>query len=532
MPSDHRDCFVIMPYGDRHDGQRFSDRYEHIIKRAVEGFRASGQRPFKCTRADEVHRSGSIQRDFAERLRTADVVIADLSGNNANVLYELGIRHALKSGTILIAERGSAPPFNISQERVIFFDDSGRRAAIRAIRAALAAGQDFSQPDSPVLINRVQREPQIPRWWRSRDGGMHPPNGLWLEVLLRLDQGLPTLHFSFFRIRYDDSAHLHPFVMEGHSFRGNGQEHSSWNTKYFRIKTADENEITIEYIYVARFAAGQKRAGYGVTTFEVGSSRTMTSGGGYYFAAEETPPYRCSYKIRRVDRALLQRLRRTSLRLEARELRSVVPALKRLVDSGRLAFDMSDALPLSVTPAPSTSPTPKARDAFLDAAIDEALAGFKAGGIPIGSVLALDGRIIGRGHNKRVQDGSPILHAEMDCLNRAGRLTAAEYRRAVMYTTLSPCAMCTGAILLYGIPTVVIGENRTFRGPEELLAGNGVQLHLVNDPQCFDMMQNFIRDHPGLWNEDIGKPIARKKRKSKGPEGPYRRRRTATSAIK
>lgn len=519
MPSDYRDCFVIMPYGGKAD-QRFSDRYEQIIKPAVKGFRAPGERRFKCTRADEVRRPGSIPRDFAERLRTADVVIADLSGNNPNVLYELGIRHALKSGTILIAQLDSVPPFNISQERVIFFDDTGRRgrrAAIREIRAALAAGQDLSQPDSPVLQNRLQREPQIPDWWRSRDGGIHPPKGVWLEVLLRLDQGLPTLDFSFFRIRYDDSAHLHPFVMEGHSFRGSGREHSDWNTKYLRIKTADQNEITIEYIYVARFAAGQKRAGYGVTTFDVGTARKMTSGGGYYFAAEETPPYRCSYKVRRVDRGLLKLLGRRSLPFDPPQLRGVVPRLKRLIESGRLPLDMSDAAPHAVgAPGSPAPPKPKSRDAFLDAAIEEALAGRDAGGIPIGSVLVIDGRIVGRGHNKRVQDGSPILHAEMDCLNQAGRLTAADYRRAVIYTTLSPCAMCTGAILLYRIPTVVIGENRTFRGPEDLLAGGGVQLHLVDDSQCFRIMQDFIRDCPQLWNEDIGERQSRSRRSKRG----------------
>ena len=231
---------------------------------------------------------------------------------------------------------------------------------------------------------------------------------------------------------------------------------------------------------------------------------------GYYFAAEETPPYRCAYKVRRVDPGLLRLLNRSSLPFDPAQLRKVVPVLKRLVESGRLPFDLSDAAPLAVgAPGVPAQPRVKSRDAFLDAAIEEASTGRDAGGIPIGSVLVLDGRIIGRGHNKRVQDGSPILHAEMDCLNQAGRLTAAEYRRSVIYTTLSPCAMCTGAILLYGIPTVVIGENRTFRGPEELLAGRGVQLHLVDDPACIRMMKDFIRDHPALWNEDIGEPLRR-----------------------
>ena len=143
-------------------------------------------------------------------------------------------------------------------------------------------------------------------------------------------------------------------------------------------------------------------------------------------------------------------------------------------------------------------------DPFLDAAIDEAGLGLAEGGIPIGSVLVLDDQIVGRGHNRRVQKGSPILHGEMDALENAGRLVAFEYRRATIYTTLSPCAMCTGAILLYGIPMVVIGENRTFLGGEELLRDNGVEVVVVDDQRCVDMMTGFIEARPELWNEDIG----------------------------
>lgn len=144
-------------------------------------------------------------------------------------------------------------------------------------------------------------------------------------------------------------------------------------------------------------------------------------------------------------------------------------------------------------------------DAYLSAAIDEARAGLAEGGIPIGSTLVLDGRIVGRGHNRRVQKGSAILHAEMDCLENAGRLSAEQYRRATLYSTLSPCDMCSGVTLLYGIPRVVIGENRTFRGPEEYLRSRGVELTIVNDATCISMMQDFIRQHPQLWNEDIGR---------------------------
>lgn len=144
------------------------------------------------------------------------------------------------------------------------------------------------------------------------------------------------------------------------------------------------------------------------------------------------------------------------------------------------------------------------RDPFLDAAIQEAKTGLAEGGIPIGSVLAIDGEIVGRGHNRRIQRGSAILHAEMDCLENAGRLKAAEYRRAVLYSTLSPCDMCSGTVLLYGIPRVVIGENRTFRGPEEYVRSRGVEIEILDDPDCRHLMEAFIAERPELWNEDIG----------------------------
>ena len=144
------------------------------------------------------------------------------------------------------------------------------------------------------------------------------------------------------------------------------------------------------------------------------------------------------------------------------------------------------------------------RDPFLAAAIAEAEQGLHEGGIPIGSVLVAGGKIIGRGHNRRVQKKSPVLHGEMDALENAGRLTAAVYRSSTLYTTLSPCAMCSGAILLYRIPRVVIGENRTFKGEEELLAARGVALEVRQDPTCIRLMTDFIRAHPEVWNEDIG----------------------------
>ena len=143
-------------------------------------------------------------------------------------------------------------------------------------------------------------------------------------------------------------------------------------------------------------------------------------------------------------------------------------------------------------------------DSFMQAAIEEAQLGLSEGGIPIGSVIVHQGKIIGRGHNKRIQCGSPTLHGEMDALENAGRLSAAVYRNSVLYTTLSPCSMCSGAILLYGIPKVVIGENSTFMGEEVLLASRGVEVEVLNNQQCIDLMQNFIADKPELWNEDIG----------------------------
>ena len=143
-------------------------------------------------------------------------------------------------------------------------------------------------------------------------------------------------------------------------------------------------------------------------------------------------------------------------------------------------------------------------DPFLAAALAEARLGLSEGGIPIGSVLVIDGRVVGRGHNRRVQKGSPILHAEMDCLENAGRLKARDYERSVLYSTLSPCDMCSGTALLYKIPRIVIGENRTFQGPEAYLRSRGVQLEILDDAECVTLMQHFIRTHPDLWNEDIG----------------------------
>ena len=143
-------------------------------------------------------------------------------------------------------------------------------------------------------------------------------------------------------------------------------------------------------------------------------------------------------------------------------------------------------------------------DEFMRAAIDEAKNGLAAGGIPIGSVLVIDGKIVGRGHNQREQKSSAILHAEMDCLENAGRLSPSDYRKATLYSTLSPCDMCSGTALLYKIPQIVVGENKTFQGPEEYVRSRGVDVTVLNDPECIAMMEEFIASRPELWNEDIG----------------------------
>lgn len=145
------------------------------------------------------------------------------------------------------------------------------------------------------------------------------------------------------------------------------------------------------------------------------------------------------------------------------------------------------------------------RDPFMQAAIDEAKKGLAEGGIPIGSVLVIDGKIVGRGHNQRVQQGSAILHAEMHCLEQAGRLSPADYKKATLYSTLSPCDMCSGTALLYGIPKIVVGENKTFQGPEEYVRQRGVEVTILQDDECIKLMEDFIASAPELWYEDIGK---------------------------
>lgn len=144
------------------------------------------------------------------------------------------------------------------------------------------------------------------------------------------------------------------------------------------------------------------------------------------------------------------------------------------------------------------------RDQFFEEAVNQAKIGLQEGGIPIGSVIVHDNKILGKGHNKRIQEGSVVLHGEMDALENAGRQKAAVYKESILYTTLSPCPMCSGTIILYGIPKVVVGENRTFLGEEDLLRSKGIEVIVLNDAECIDMMTKFINEKPQLWNEDIG----------------------------
>jgi cytosine deaminase len=149
-------------------------------------------------------------------------------------------------------------------------------------------------------------------------------------------------------------------------------------------------------------------------------------------------------------------------------------------------------------------PSEEEMQRFMAEAIAEAEKGLAVGGIPIGAVLAIDGKVVGRGHNQRIQKGSAILHAEMDALENAGRLSATEYGRSTLYSTLSPCDMCSGAALLYGIPIIIVGENKTFQGPEDYVRSRGVHVVVLQDKRCIEMMEQFTRDNPGIWNEDIG----------------------------
>jgi creatinine deaminase len=526
-----RECFVIMPFGSGVEGRQHDNRYKTIIKAAVEQFNKSTRHPFNCIKANDVMRSGSIVDDFIERLATADVVIADLTSANPNVMYELGVRHALKPGTILLAaEDSSLPlkkllPFDVDHERTFLYNSrtaDGIEAAKRKIYEALAQFcADPSREDSPVRKTLFGPRKPLNRWsWRQKDGRIESPlNGWWVE---RLDRGLPgdpAIHFSIFHFGFKPGL-LDPFWMDGYSYAADGAFHSKWETKYLRVKSASQREVVLEYVYRARRDNGLwRRPGFGMCRFYADNDGRMTLGGGYYLAGEERPPRRCYYEMQKLDADLLKKLGVARLSRNSERLKKIIPRVKARFGTDSVRIDPTFASVGEKSSGDRPHASRGASDSqslvdprFLADAIDEAQKGLEEGGIPIGSVLVLDHKVVGRGHNRRVQNGSPILHGEMDCLNNAGRLTAADYRRAVLYTTLSPCAMCTGAILLYRIPTVVVGENRTFMGREDLLGNANVNIVVLNDTRCAEMMTTFIAAHPELWNEDIGKPGRSKQR--------------------
>jgi len=493
-----------MPFGRNQSYQKFINRYQKIIKVAVDGFRIKGKEVFECIRADEVSRTGSVTYDLLIRLWKADVVVADLTDLNPNVFYELGVRHALRSGTLLLADEECQLPFDVHNLRVIRYKDclGGEKTAVQAIRKALITLlKDPVRKDSPVL-HALSGEPgcgefsgaSLPTWldgkdWRLKDGRIvSPVDGIWLEILDRRERQVPARHYSFFRFQYDKASHVDPFIMTGHSFRSDGQWHSSWSTKYLRIKTPrNKIGVTVEYVFRADIGGGEQRSGYGISRFLPDGTTRLVTGSGSYLAGEENPPYRCDYQLQRIDAAFQKMLGVSLGSFDKEHLRALVPLLRSRYEPDEVQCE--------------EKPT---SDRFLLAAIKEAQKSLLDGGIPIGSVLVINNKVVARGHNRRVQDKSPVLHAEMDCLNNAGRLGPQDYRRSVLYSTLSPCDMCTGAVLLYKIPRVIIGENRNFRGPEQHLRSSGVELQVLNDSACIELMRTFIQTHPRLWNEDIG----------------------------
>ena len=486
-------CLVIMPFKSHQTYLDHRRRYEQIIRRAVNGLKEDGRQLFRCERADDAPETGSITDHLVRQLQRADVVIADLTDDNPNVFYELGIRHTLRPGTVLLAKDARTLPFDVSHQHVICYGEQPKAKTISAIQGALTAlYRNPAKLDSPVLTalsspDRYARG--VPLDWIRKGGRfVSPIPGIWLEILDRREDERTVRHFSFFRLRYDQTHDTSPLVMEGLSFRANQELHSRWSTTYLKVKTGDRRDIVVEYIYEAEVGRA-RRTGYGVSTFHLNGKKTCASGHGYYLAGEEDSPYQCNYRLQRLGAKLISTLG-TAQPFSEEHLRKLVPGLAREFKGGRL----------------DGRSRAEVRQDHFDAALEEARKGLAEHGIPIGSVLTVDGKIVGRGHNRRVQNKSAVLHAEMDCLERAGRLRADEYRRAVLYSTLSPCDMCTGAILLYRIPTVIIGENQTFKGPEELLTSRGTAVHVVNDPRCVSMMRTFIRRRPDLWHEDIGEP--------------------------
>ncbi|MGA2425387.1 MAG: hypothetical protein ABSG07_15395 [Terriglobales bacterium] len=285
----------------------------------MEGLRINRRQVFDCIRADEVSKSGSITRDFLLRLGQSDVVIADLSDLNPNVFYELGVRHALRPGTLILAEKGTPLPFDIRDLRVIRYEDrvGGEKDAVQAIRDMLTAViEDPQRQDSPVLdcladLGTARSRNSLGSLaGRVRDGKITSPiTGIWLELLNRREKRKPVQHFSFFRFQYNRDSFLDPFMMTGESFRADGTWHSSWSTKYLRIKTPSNRVGTsVEYVYRADIGRGEQRCGYGVSRFLPDERNKLVTGSGYYLAGEENPPYRCDYQLLRIDVAFEEKI--------------------------------------------------------------------------------------------------------------------------------------------------------------------------------------------------------------------------------
>jgi hypothetical protein len=308
-----KECFVVMPIGAEAAFEAFHDRYERIIKRAVESVEIDGQRAFTCIRGDEVAQSGSITEDLFLRLHRASTVIVDLTGLNPNVLYELGVRHALRSGTIVIAEHGTRLPFDIAGLRVITYDDrvGAESRAIGEIGEALRTliREGVERNDSPVFaaVPEARRSPTAPMpfldgvHWRRLDNGVivSPLDGHWLEILDRYEDGRKVRHYSLFRFQYDPGTHIHPFSMVGDSYTDSAVFHSHWETCYTRIDVRGAT-IVVEYIYSAVVKGDDKR-GYGVSRFWSTGGDRVTTGSGHYLAGEETPIYECLYWLTRLE---------------------------------------------------------------------------------------------------------------------------------------------------------------------------------------------------------------------------------------
>jgi len=536
--AESRKCFVIMPYGNDDQARQHHEHVYRVVKKAVEEFIDDNGSTFVSERFDDHQRAGSFTDQIWRNLDRARVVIADISGTNPNVLYELGIRHARRHGTVLLADSSTPLPADLKDLYVIIYErdlTSERNVAdlTNRIRDCLGAidNPDFAL-DSPFLglLASLGGDNQSPLHRSIFD--------FWVE---RIDRGSTRhrdIHFSIFAFEYSLGP-LAPFRMNGWSYGKNGTFHSKWETKYLRRKPSGDNSVLFEYVYRSWIVGEDRpRSGFGMCVFHADpSTREMVKGSGFYLAGEEPVPTRRNYEMRRLDRKLRHSVSLDEIVLDQHALAKAVPKLaehlgtapvrvdpiftaaEKHAGHGREMSDIEDTersmlRPFFTLGYPNRRMRPQhrpiltsARDAhatFFDAAFEEAQLGIRENGIPIGSVLVVDGAIRGRGHNRRVQERSPILHGEMDCLANAGRLSPAEYQRAVIYTTLSPCAMCTGAILLYKIPTVVIGENRNFVGHEDRLKAAGVQVIVLDDPRCITIMKTFIDLQPQLWYEDIG----------------------------